>query len=210
MTRLGHDAYQFSFQEMGSGVFHQCLNHGPGPEGLALQVHQLVLPAATGINAWPAFLRRPFDQYFFGPSHPLLVTAKGAALNHLAQPFETVSRNFGRDEVFYLRRCFCAGAGRKDKCIGAVVLRLGRYFEGALEIALLLAREADDYVRRHGQIRDGRAGRPQSPEIALSRISPVHLRQHTIAPRLEREVEVRAYCVSPAMASMVSGRKSFG
>ncbi len=114
MTRLRHDAYQFPFQEMGGGVFHQRLYYRPRAEGLAFQVHQLVLPAATGINAWAAFLGWAFDQYFFGPAHSLLVAAKCAPLDHLAQPLETVSRNVGRDEVFCLRpRPQCRGEAKR-------------------------------------------------------------------------------------------------
>ena len=61
MTGLRHDPHQFSFQEMGRGLFYQHFDNGTGAQPVAFQVHQLVLSAATRIDVGAAFLGRPFD-----------------------------------------------------------------------------------------------------------------------------------------------------
>ena len=99
------DPYQFSFQEMWGSVFDQYFHYGTGAQSVGLQVHKLVLPAATGIDARAA-LSWPSPSISTSSVWPTrwLCRRKRAALDYLAQPFEALGGNFGRDEILGLAR----------------------------------------------------------------------------------------------------------
>ena len=85
------------------------------------------------------------------------------------------------------------GRGREDERVRAVVPGLGHHLEGALEVVVGLAREADDDVGGHGEIGHCGARRREAFEVASGGVSAMHRREHAIASGLQRQVQVLAH-----------------
>lgn len=74
-----------------------------------------------------------------------------------------------------------------------VVLRCRGDLQRALQVGFRLAGKADDDVGAHRQVGYRRTGLGQPLEIALGGVPAVHQRQHAVAARLQRVVQVLAH-----------------
>ena len=74
------------------------------------------------------------------------------------EPLEALGDDLGRDELVGPLGRLGAGTGRVDERVGAVVAGLGDHLEGALEVVVGLAGEADDDVGGDGQVGARRPG----------------------------------------------------
>ncbi len=99
----------------------------------------------------------------------------------------------GLDEAVAHLGGFGAGPRREDERVRVVVLGGGSDLERPLEVVVGLAGEADDDVGAHGQVVDRGASLAESLEVPVGRVAAVHQRQHAIAARLQRVVQVLAH-----------------
>ncbi len=185
---------------------HQVVRGGPGDahggvrarfglrqprRSAGAEVDQLVLGAAPGHRGWVA-LGRALHHHLLHPADAGPVGGQGRALHDHPQPFEALGHHVGRHEPVGHGRGPGARAGREDEGVGAVVGRLGHHLEGALEVVVGLAGEADDEVGGDGQVRHRVPGGAQAGQVPLGRVPAPHGRQHLVAPRLEGQVQVVA------------------
>ena len=144
-----------------------------------------------------SFLDGPFDQDLFDLPHPGRVPLGGVALDDLEEAGHPPGGHVLGDEAPLPSGGLGAGAGREDERVGGVIAGLFGHLEGALEVFVGLAREADDDVGGHGQVGDGRAGGGQPVEVALGRVAPVHPGQRPVAAGLQRQVRCSQTGLAP-------------
>ena len=174
----------------GAGDLDRGVRAGPQWSGRR-EVHQPVLagPRRHDGGILPA---RALDEHLLDPADPGPVAGERAALDDDPEPLEPLTGHGGVDEPVGERRRLGARAGREDERVGVVEPGAGGDLEGLGEVPLGLAREADDDVGRHGEVRHDPAGLGEPVEVALGRVAAVHRGEDTVRTRLQRVVQVLA------------------
>ena len=134
-----------------------------------------------------------FDKHFLAAPDTGLVPGQGRAVDDRLESFEALGDDLGRDELGLHGRGPRPGTRRENEGVGAVVAGLRAYGQRVLEVLGRLAGEADDDVRGHSEIVDRLARRGEPFEVARCAIAAAHGAQHTVAARLEWQVELLAH-----------------
>ena len=85
------------------------------------------------------------------------------------------------------------GRGEKMNVKASSKRGVGSHLEGALEVVVGLAREADDDVRRDREIGHDATGLGEAFEVAGRGVATVHGGEHPVGPGLQRVVQLRAH-----------------
>src|SRR5579875_300301 len=139
----------------------------------AAEVHDLVVTRASA-QARGIRSRRPFDEDLELTTDKALRALLGAALHERDQPLHALHLDLVRNEaVVHLRR-LRAPSWREDESEGAVKADRVDDFKRLLEVALALARKADDDVRRQSYVCNVLADQRDAVEIALAVVGAAH------------------------------------
>ena len=117
---------------------------------------------------------------------------QGRAVHDGLEPRKPLGDDIGRHEAGLHVRRPRPGTGREDEGVRAVVPGLGAHRQRVLEVLLRLAREPHDDVGRHRQVGDGRTRRTESLQVPLRGVAASHGTQHTVAPGLQRQMQLLA------------------
>ena len=112
-------------------------------------------------------------------------------LHEVDEPLDALLFDVLRHLVGHGRRLSPASR-REDERERAVVADFLDDLERLLEVPIGLAREADDDVRRQGEVGDPSPHLVREPEVALPAVRPLHRLQDARRARLERQVCVLA------------------
>ena len=128
-------------------------------------------------------------------SHPLAPSGAGRELVH-------PPRTFLLDRLGHVaveRGRGCAGACAEGENVGVGETHLLDETQSFFKVGLRLAGKADDQICRDGQVGDGGAGIGYQPAKAGDCAAPGHAPQLGVGTGLQREVQVRAQAIGPAL-----------
>ena len=133
---------------------------------------------------------RAFDEHLLDAPDSLAVPLVRDALDDVDEPLDALLLDISGTWAGQCR--FRPLPRRVDEREGAVVADLLDDLERLLEVALGLAREADDDVRRQREIGDRRAELVDEAQVALAAVRAAHRLEDAGRARLQRQVRVLA------------------